>query len=169
MQPHLNQREEHVLKSIMKPVETICPPGSPVYYEMALKLINQQLFSPDALVTVLGRQMLMRIVEKIAYSQMDDILEDIIAEAQEIQIESTKTQSFKKSQKNTSKGHSLIKAALQTAVGPMSRTDLANATNLRVSAVCARVRELIDEDAVRVSGTKWDSESERNVETLELV
>ncbi len=171
MNVQLNTREAHVLKSIMKPMASLCPEGSPIYYDMAIKMLQQQLFSPGALVTPNARQMLLSITEKIAYAQMSEDIDDILAEAQEIELEqeTTKVQSMKKSKKNSSKGHLLIRSALQSTTEPLSRTELANLTNLRLSSVCARVRELIEEGEIQVAGTKWDKESERQVETLELV
>lgn len=153
----------------MKSVKLLYPEGSPNYYEKALKYIEQQFMNP--LSTPKGKQTLMSIAEKIAYAHMDLEIESILSDVEEMDAEreSTKVESMNTSKKNSSKGHILIRAALQSSQEPLSRTELANATNLRVSAVCARVKELLDEGSLRVAGTKWDTESERNVETLELV
>lgn len=51
---------------------------------------------------------------------------------------------------------------------PMTRSELAKATKMRLSSVCGRVNELIEAGEVAVSGTVWDSETERNVEAVTL-
>ncbi len=50
---------------------------------------------------------------------------------------------------------------------PVSRNDITDAlAPMRLSAVCARVKELMDANEIQVWGTKRDHETERSVETL---
>jgi hypothetical protein len=51
---------------------------------------------------------------------------------------------------------------------PMSRAELARVTGMRLSSVCARVHELIDEGRLCVCGTTYDATTARNVETVTL-
>lgn len=51
---------------------------------------------------------------------------------------------------------------------PMSRAELARVTGLRLSSVCGRVNELIEEGRVIVCGTTYDATTARNVETVTL-
>ncbi|WP_374028319.1 hypothetical protein ACES2J_08280 [Bdellovibrio bacteriovorus] len=170
MNVNLNPREQAFLQKLMKPWTSVAGKDSPLYWDFALKAISAQ-FDESALVTAKARAMLDSITSKIQFAYMDAELERILLEVEQVPTETpetTKSESFKRSVKNSSKGHLLIKAALSGGEA-MSRTELANATNLRVSAVCARVKELIEEGVVRVAGKKWDKESQRKVETVELV
>lgn len=56
---------------------------------------------------------------------------------------------------------------LSSSDTPLSRADLANRSGLRLSTVCARVAELLEARAIRVVGTKIDSDTNRKVEILE--
>ena len=51
---------------------------------------------------------------------------------------------------------------------PMSRAELARVTGMRLSSVCARVHELIEEGRVIVCGQTYDATTARNVETVTL-
>lgn len=167
MKPALNPREEHLLKSIMKSMVVICPTGSPIYYEMAVKLIQQQYMNP--LSTAKGKQMLMTIVQKIAYAQMDEELESILAEVEEIEIEidSTKAQSLKKTHNITERHRELIAMLFKFPIS--SRRELAVHLGWSINMTTPRVKELIDFGKIEVVGTKYDSKTERNVESLALI
>lgn len=175
MNVNLNKREEFLLKKIMQPLQNVCEPNSPVYYEMALKLIQNQLFGKGTLITTKGRQMLLSICEKIAFAQMDTEIENILAEAQEIklenkdvQIESTKVQSFKKVT-NFSERHQQIIEVLSRCPEGLSRNDISERTNIRLCSCTARVKELLDQNLIRVCGTKYDEKTDRVVQVLEMV
>jgi hypothetical protein len=66
------------------------------------------------------------------------------------------------------KTYQLIKAAL-TVHGPLSRSQLADVTSLRLSSVCGRVSELISMGELVEVGTIFDATTKRNVKTVELV
>ncbi len=53
-------------------------------------------------------------------------------------------------------------------VSPMSRREISRVTGHRLSSICGRVKELIDEGVLHVVGTKFDDETERNVEIVEM-
>lgn len=168
MNPNFNEREEYFMARMMKPLALSL--SSPIYYLMAIKVINQQLLNP--MNSKGGNSMLMSIASKIAYAQMSEEIDSILSEVEEVDIErkeSTRVESMKIAKVNSTRGHILIKAALTSSSEPLSRTDLANLTNLRVSAVCGRVKELLEEGVIKVVATKWDTESKRKVEILELV
>lgn len=173
MNVQLTPRQEIFLSRLMKPMSDFVSPNSPVYWDFVLKMLNEQYLNPNALATSKAREMMFSIVERIQYAYFDDQIDEILIGVESIPSgelpENTKVQSMKKSKKNSSKGHLLIRSALQSSNEPLSRTELANLTNLRLSSVCARVVELIEEGEIQVAGTKHDKESDRMVETLELV
>jgi hypothetical protein len=57
---------------------------------------------------------------------------------------------------------------LSSSETSLSRAEIANRSNLRLSTVCARVAELMEAGAIRVVGTKIDSDTNRKVEILEV-
>ena len=81
-------------------------------------------------------------------------------------MQSTKAQSLQQSQTSKSKSYTTIKLALST--GPQSRSQLASATGLKLSSICARCNELLKVGDVSVAGKTFDQETNRNVETLKL-
>lgn len=82
-------------------------------------------------------------------------------------MHSTKSESLNKIDSNAkSKSYATIKRALST--GPQSRSQLASATGLKLSSICARCNELIKVGDVSVAGKTFDHETNRNVETLQL-
>lgn len=167
MNVNLNKREEFLLKKIMQPLQNVCEPNSPVYYEMALKLIQNQLFGKGTLITTKGRQMLLSICEKIAFAQMDTEIENILAEAQEIELESTKVQSFNKTRNIGEKAQQVL-VMLKMMPGS-SRRELASALGWSINRVTPRIKELMEVGSVAVTGTKYDKQTDRNVEVLEAV
>lgn len=60
----------------------------------------------------------------------------------------------------------LIYKLLKTSKKPMSRTEIAQELNIRISTVCGQVYKLMEAGLCKVAGTKIDSESEMKVETL---
>ncbi len=76
----------------------------------------------------------------------------------------TKALSLKATRSTKSQCHALIVSKLKK--GEMTRRELAEATGLRLHSVCGRVNELMSSGEVEVVGTKWDSDTERNVELL---
>lgn len=174
MKVNLNTREEFLLKSIMKPMQAILQPNSPVYYDMAVKLINNQLFGGGTLVTTKGRQMLLSICEKIAYAHMDSEIESILTEVEEMEVErkstkveSTKAKSLKKVT-NYSERHQQVLSMINK-YPKSSRRELAVHLGWSINRVTPRCKELLEMNKIKVAGTKYDEKTERNVETLELV
>lgn len=51
---------------------------------------------------------------------------------------------------------------------PLSRSELAAKTGMRLSSVCGRVNELLDEGRIVVDGTTYDPATQRHVETLTI-
>lgn len=80
---------------------------------------------------------------------------------------STKSQSYIQSKSIASDLHVLILKTLKEEPA-LSRSQLANRTGIKLSSVCARVRELLDAGEVVVRGTTWDSDTERNVQTISI-
>lgn len=162
---NLNPRELHLLHSIMRPLASICKPGNPAYYEMAVKLISERLNRP--MNSPGGNAMMMSIAQKIAYAQMGEELESFLAEANNIELENTKTQSLKKVT-NFSDIHQEVLSMINK-YPECSRSELANYLGWPINRVTPRVRELLDMEKISVSGTKYDDVTERNVETLVLI
>ena len=69
---------------------------------------------------------------------------------------------------NLTQVQQLILRTLQEVGKPVSRQELANLTDLRLSTVCARVNELIADFAIEKVGRKKDANSGRTVETIAI-
>ena len=83
-------------------------------------------------------------------------------------MNNTKRESLDKVSTSTkAKSYQAIKQALY-ANGPLSRSQLAEVTNLRVSSICARVSELIKLGELAEVGTTYDKSTERNVKVVAL-
>ncbi len=176
MNVQLNPRQELYLSKYLKGLNrNYIDKASPIYWDYVLNILNKEYFEPEQIQSFGARDMIFSIIQRIQLSFMSEEIESILAEVEAIpddelpENETTKVQSMKKSKKNSSKGHVLIRSALQSTTEPLSRTELANLTNLRLSSICARVVELIEEGTIKVAGIKHDKESDRMVETLELV
>lgn len=161
--PTLNNQQQVFLTRFMKPFNV--QSTSPIYWDMVLKVIQNQLLNPQVVISTNATILLESIVQSIAYAQIDDIMEDVLTS----KITSTKSTSYNKTKEFTmTKCHNLIVNALTSTPYAPSRSDLAQITGLRLSAVCGRVKELIDQGMVQVIGTKWDDSSKRDVQTLEV-
>ncbi len=82
---------------------------------------------------------------------------------------STKAQSFNQVKNSTKSACYIHIVAALIMESDLSRNELALRCQLRVSSVCARVNELMLANKIKVTGTKYDKESNRQVETLALV
>jgi predicted transcriptional regulator len=78
---------------------------------------------------------------------------------------STKQRSLAKV--NASVNHIRIVNLLRTQPN-LTRSEIAEQLSLRLSSVCGRVRELILDGTVCTSGEKYDLDTKRYVQTLEL-
>lgn len=83
---------------------------------------------------------------------------------------STKLLSYQAFQNNygTSVAHTVYKT-LKTSSQALSRVEIAQQANLRLSTVCGQVSLLKQSGLVKISGTKIDPDSNREVETLEAL
>lgn len=79
---------------------------------------------------------------------------------------STKVQSYEATKSQSGSSRERVKQALVR--GPLSRSEIAEVTGLRVSSVCGRVNELLKSGEVAVYGLKWDEATQRSVETVGL-
>lgn len=85
-------------------------------------------------------------------------------------MQSTKTRSLEKTRKTTlAPVRARVLATLREADAPLTRFEIASRSGLRLSSVCGRVNELIADRFVRIAGEKLDTETDRHVETLELI
>lgn len=80
---------------------------------------------------------------------------------------STKSESFQKVSATKAKTTAQIKLAIAT-LGKATRAEIANATGLKLSSVCGRINEMKEVGMIVVTGKKFDLETERNVEVVEL-
>lgn len=53
--------------------------------------------------------------------------------------------------------------------GPAIRDDIAYVLDMRTSSVTARLNELVKSEEIRVTGTRWNAETSRNVSVYALV
>lgn len=84
-------------------------------------------------------------------------------------MKSTKQQSYEATQPTIGAKAMLVYDTLKNSQHPLSRAQLAATTGLKLSSVCARVNELIEASMVKVDGTTFDFETQRNVQTLVAV
>lgn len=80
---------------------------------------------------------------------------------------STKRDSYIRIQSATTRLHALILSTLREEPS-LTRSQLAERTGLKLSSVCARVKELLDIKAIVVCGTAIDSDTDRKVQTLSV-
>lgn len=166
-EPILTSREKFLVENLMKTVSHICTPNNPAYYDLVARVIGKHLEN-GTIITDNARQTINSILEKIAFAKMSDELEDILAMSDEEIEETTQAQSMAKSKSINSKSHIAILDLLSKSQEPLSRSEIANRTGLRLSAVCARVAELIEAGDIQTLGKKLDEESDRMVEILGL-
>lgn len=82
----------------------------------------------------------------------------------------TKVQSLNKLNATPARDHQygiILKVLDETP--RLSRSDIADVTDLRLSSVCARVNEMMKRGWLVENGTKYDLTTNRNVTCLELV
>jgi len=81
----------------------------------------------------------------------------------------TKTQSYYQTiADGLPKRHGQIMNCLLECYFSLSRRQIASATGLTLQSVCGRINELLKMGAVCVTGSVYDCETERNVETLAI-
>lgn len=140
----------------------MCPEGSPIYYEMVLKMLENQYLHP--MTTANGKITCMAIVEKIAYARLSEEIDNMLMEANEIELDTTKVQSFKRVANLSERHHELLSMLLKFP--DCSRRELAVHLGWSINMTTPRVKELIDLEKIKVSGAKHDEKTDRNVETL---
>jgi DNA-binding MarR family transcriptional regulator len=86
--------------------------------------------------------MLMSIAEKIAFATMGEELEDILAEANEIDLDNTKVQSFKKISNFTDLHQEVL--SMINKHPKSSRRELASLLGWSINRVTPRVKELLE-------------------------
>jgi len=79
-------------------------------------------------------------------------------------MESTKLKSLKQTKAKPSSVRNLVLTALKN--GPLTRNEIAETIDRRLSSVCGRINELLRDGLVEVVGTTQDSETDREVEVL---
>ena len=67
-----------------------------------------------------------------------------------------------------SQSYQLIYQALRSSPDPISRADIAEHSGLRMSTICGRIAELLEAGVVSIAGTKKDSDTNKEVETIIL-
>lgn len=166
MNVQLNQREEHLVKSLMKPFSI--DKTNPVYWELVTKVINNQLI--ESITTGPANKMLHEIIFKIASVKFDQEFDKLFSEANAIPLEakeeSTRAQSLKKI--NVTENHREIMSLLNKQPG-LSRREIAETLGWHANRVTPRVKELLDLNEIKVVSIKYDDVTDRNVQALGLV
>jgi hypothetical protein len=81
----------------------------------------------------------------------------------------TKVESYHQFQQQfQTETYQAIYAHISKSECPISRNDIANALDMRIQTVCARIAEMLEAEAVTVVGTKIDSDTKRKVEIIEV-
>lgn len=166
MKPQLNTREQHLVNSFMKPfkIDNTCP----VYWDLVTKVINQQLLAGP--ITDAANKMLHEIIFKIASAKFDQEFDKLFSEANaidlEVKEESTRAQSLKKI--NVTENHREILSLLNKEPG-LSRREIAETLGWHANRVTPRIKELLDLNEIKVLCVKYDSVTDRNVQSLGLV
>lgn len=146
-------------------------PGSQIYWDMAKKImttLNSEHLLGTSLVSNRANDIAERILFKIACVEVDEFLEEMRSVPQPIKKQSTKALSLEATQKDKAQTEMKIRSALASSETPLSRKDLSERTGLRLSSVCGRINEMVSNGSVVVVDTKWDKDSQRQVQTLKL-
>lgn len=159
---YFTNAETFFIGTFMKDID----PLSPVYIDILRKILVKELQEIQAQPHKGSRQavaLIEAILFKIADAEADVALEELLSDPQI----STKRKSYEKTK--TTNLHQVQRLVLDTitnAATPVSRTEIAELTNLRVATVCARVAELLADGYIKVGGTKKALDTGRQVETL---
>lgn len=160
------QKEAAFISRIMKGFEDRYGKSSPIYISMLEKLLVQ-ITESDQLVTDNAHETINGILYKIAMSKATQEIENMLTDPfYGIDAENTKAASYNKVLNITEKHQEIIDLLKNTP--KLSRREIASCLGWSINRVCPRVRELQDLGALKTSGTKWDDQTQRNVEILEV-
>lgn len=162
MELKLTDKELVFVNNVMKPFKDIT--GRGIDLELLVKVLKDQ-YQSKAMVTNDALETVNSVIEKILYHQADVEIEKMLQDPH--YGESTRAQSYKRIP-DFSQRHLRVVEVLRLFPS-ISRADLAGKLGWPINTITPRVHELIDMGRVKVVGTKWDEETERHVETLEVV
>lgn len=155
----LNTREAHFVKKIMAPLGVI-PSGLQLQF---LKRLLDQRYN-EVLTIPAAKTMIGEIIYKIADAEMDNELDEVLSNPSYGDDQpTTATRKFALTQK-----HVEILEYLR-AFPNTTRRDLSTRLGRPINCITPRVRELLDENLIQVSGTTWDHGTSRQVQCLKVV
>ena len=103
-------------------------------------------------------------IEQIIETEVQKRVSDWL---KKFQSKSTRQKSLEKTKATSLNGTAMkVFQTVKNNPNALSRAEIATFSGLRLSSVCARVSELLKSGHFYVSGTTWDYESEREVETI---
>jgi len=155
-------QETVLIATLMKNLNSTLP----VYYTMLEKQLYNTLTkinNNQLLATTNGKQLVEDLLLKIQTLLVDKELEELLTE----KTPSTKIRSLERVRKV--EVATIVYNAISSSEVPISRSEIAERTGLRLSSVTGRVNELLKEGRIEVTGEKLDKNSDRRVETLSTI
>lgn len=168
MQPTFSKTQTLLIIQLMGSLT----PSNAIYWEMLEKAVADTIekgLNHKILLTNAGLASLREIESKVKNYLADLEIEKILAMEDENPITSyVKILSYQQSKQTAQQVQAKIYSAVSISDVPLSRKEISERTDLRLSSVCGRVNEMILKGTLKVSGTKWDKDSQREVQTLEV-
>ena len=167
MRATFSNKELVFIGRVMKPFDPLIKSQPAVYWDFLETVMRDQL--EKALVTNAAREIIDSILYKMAMVKANEEIEKMLTDPTygEIPVENTKVASYNRVTNITGKHQAIMQALRQNP--EMSRREVASVLGWPINSVLPRVKELLELDLVKVTGTKYDEETERSVETLEMV
>lgn len=159
------EQEERFISSILGTNVIYTTLAGPDFYlDMIERVLRNRLNNPtyafSTQADILMNSILYKIYDYRASKEIEHLLE---VNPPKKPKPTTKSKSLK-SLGNTTALQEKILTCLDEE--PLTRSEIATKTNLRMSSVCGRVNELINKDQVQVVGEKQDEDSGRWVELV---
>src|SRR5574343_659515 len=157
---------------IHKTLDGYNSPNFDIKMSMIRKIINSMLQNPTLIISQQARDVIEQIQLNICMYQATEELHKILIDPNyenKANYQSEQANSIRVASLNAIRPHTAylyLKILDQLNSGNLTRRELSERTGIRLSSVCARVNELIKDNLVSIYGTKWDSETNRNVELV---
>jgi predicted transcriptional regulator len=162
--PEFTPQEQTLINSLMRSLDAT----SPIYLDILEKRLADIINEAESRVliaTTKALDALKHIHWKVASFRFDTEV-DLILSDPEASTPTSRSLSLMKTKRTKQEVANKILSTLKQSDLPLSRSEIANRTGLRISTVCGSVKPLLDEGKIKVTGTKFDKDSQRQVETL---
>lgn len=162
--PQFTPQEQTLVNSLMRSIDSNSPAYLDILEKHLANLINESK-NRTALITDKAAKAIEHLHWKVASFRFDAEVDLLLADTEQT---TPLTRSLSLKQAKATKQEVAIKIinTLMHSELPLSRSEIANRTGLRLSTVCGSVKPLLNEGKIVVVGTKFDKDSNRQVETL---